>query len=164
MNKSNTVIVPNFQGNNCVRIYCMCEAHICLSSDITDRPQTPKKNNASFSQSQIVYFHMLFRQPFPVVIILPNRFKCLFNGDPSPLSRAGDAAFTSLHIDLCFLCFPPDRKPGILPLTHLDCASEWHQKRVGDGEQPCPCTTPLGWGVKNSRANLQQRRGCERAV
>lgn len=35
--------------------------------------------------------------------------------------------------------FLPDRKPGILPLTDLDCTSEWHQKQRGETEQqPCP--------------------------
>lgn len=99
---------------------------------------------------------MLFRQPFPVVIILPNSFKCLFNGEPSPLSGAGGAAFTSLHAPFCFL--PSDRKPSILPLTDLDCTSEWHQTIAGDRQRPCPAPRLWVRGVKNSRENLQQRR------
>lgn len=139
VDKSNAVIKPNIQGNNRVWICCMCEARICLSSDIAQRPQNPKKNKVTFSQGQMVCFHMLFWQPFPVVVILPNSLKWLFNGGPSPISRAGAAAFTSLHVDLCFLCFRPDRKPSILPLVDLDCTSEGGIKRdVGDREQPCP--------------------------
>ena len=130
---------------------------VCFEARISESVRkNPKKNKASFSQSQIVYFHMLFRQPFPVVIILPNSFKCLFNGEPSPLSGAGGAAFTSLHAPFCFL--PSDRKPSILPLTDLDCTSEWHQTMAGDRQRPCPAPRLWVWGAKNSRANLQQRR------
>lgn len=76
--ESNAAISPSAHGNGNVWV---CTRR---GSDITEHPQNPKKNKASCSQSQIIYFHMLFRQPFPAVIISPNSFKCLFNGEPSP--------------------------------------------------------------------------------
>lgn len=163
VNKSNAVIKPSFPGNDCVWIHWMCDAPICLSSDIAQRPQNPKKNKATFSQSQMVCFHMLFWQPFPVVVILPNSFKRLFNGEPGPISRAGTAAFTSLHVHFCFLCFLPDRKPSILPLMDLDCTSVGHQE-TSETESGPALHHASGCGVKNSRENLQQRWGCEWAA
>lgn len=127
---SHAVIKPNIQGKRYVWIHCMCEARICLSSDIAQRPQNPKKNKATFSQSQMVCLRVLFWQPFPAVVILPNGFNGYLMGGPSPISRPGAAAFTSQDVDLCFL---PHRKPSILPLVG-------HQKRAA-----LPCTTLLVW-------------------